>query len=73
MDFIGWLAFEVTPWFMFIEMLAFIPLQWMYGNGFIPGASEFPAESDITNLKAELAAAKAELDALKEKSWRLNS
>lgn len=73
MDFTGWLVFEVTPWVMFIEMLVFIPLQWMYGNELIPGASDFPTESDITNRKAELAAAKAELDALKEESWRLNS
>jgi len=73
MDFIGWLAFEVTPWIMFIETLAFIPFQWVHGQEIFGLTRCFTiGPESITNGKAELAAAKAELDALKEKSWRLN-
>lgn len=73
MDFIGWLAFEVSPWFFFIEALALIPFLWVYGHEFIPMVRDLTiGPESITNLKSDLADAKAELDALKEKSWRLN-
>jgi hypothetical protein len=65
MDFIGWLAFEVSPWIVCIESLAFIPFQWVYGDELIPMVRGLIIGPDsITNLKADLAAAKAELDAL---------